>query len=232
MSDSDCPSGSVCDTGSGLCVTGCDSDSQCNSTQWCNNPPGGTGTCTPKLPNGTMLPSMPTSVATCNAMVGTRVCLSGVCDTKDNTCGYANGDGPCSSNAQCRNDTCDPTTMTCMQPSMSASSSSGSMGNCITDSDCPSNDYCKGGNAGTGGNSGAGGGNCTPKLGIGQSCTRPTECQSGDCTANVCSDTTGSGNGVICAASPRGDSSGGAAGLFGLVLAAAGLARRRSSSRK
>ena len=222
--DSDCAGhtgGNICNTTTGLCVSGCDSDSQCLTTQWCNNPQGGTGQCVPKLPNGQMLPSSPSDVATCSAMVGARVCVSGVCDTKDNTCGYANGDGPCSDNGQCRDNTCDSMTMTCMMSSSSSSSSSsGSTGNCVTDADCTSGDFCQNDN-------------CVPKLGIGQACTRPTQCQSADCTGNVCSDTIGSGNGVICSASPgRSSSSGGTAGLFGLMLAAAGLARRRSSSRK
>jgi len=37
----------------------------------------------------------PTLNGTCTAAAGILVCVSAVCDTKDNECGYANGDGPC-----------------------------------------------------------------------------------------------------------------------------------------
>ncbi len=214
--DSDCQghTGDICDTTSGLCVTGCDSDAQCGATQWCNNPPGAAGTCVPKLSNGTPLPGTPSDVSTCTTAVGMRVCVSGVCDTKDNACGYANGDGPCGGNAQCRDNTCDPSTMTCM-PSTSSSSSSGSAGMCVTDSDCPSSEFCQGGN-------------CVPLLPIGKACTRSSQCQSDDCDQNVCSTVIGSGNGVICAARGTADTSGGSgpAGLLGLMFVATGLARR------
>ena len=32
---------------------------------------------------------------TCTPAAGALTCVSKVCDTKDNECGYANGDGPC-----------------------------------------------------------------------------------------------------------------------------------------
>ena len=59
----------------------------------------------------------PTLNGTCTAAAGTLVCTSGVCDTKDNECGYANGDGPCNagngatlcqSTACSVNGTCEP----------------------------------------------------------------------------------------------------------------------------
>ena len=40
-----------------------------------------------------MAPTRPLN-GICTASAGTLVCQSGVCDTKDNDCGYANGDGP------------------------------------------------------------------------------------------------------------------------------------------
>ena len=59
-----------------------------------------THTCTPKLANGSRCRPIaahtnPTLDGTCTPAAGALVCSSGVCDTKDNDCGYANGDGPC-----------------------------------------------------------------------------------------------------------------------------------------
>ena len=50
--------------------------------------------CTPKLANGTPVPNDPphtgpTLNGTCTAAAGALVCASGVCDTDDNECGYA-----------------------------------------------------------------------------------------------------------------------------------------------
>jgi hypothetical protein len=202
--DSDCPTGKVCNTTSGLCVAGCFQDSECASGQWCNSPAAGTaGTCVPKLANGTPLPATPSSVATCTSAVGARVCVSGVCD-KDNACGLANGDGPCTDPNVCRTDMCDSAKMVCGAPG------------CAGDSDCPAADYC------------AATGTCTPKGPLGATCAGNNQCQSADCVGSVCSAIVGSGNGLTCAARPGNDTTrdeGGA--MFGLMLAAAGLARRR-----
>jgi MYXO-CTERM domain-containing protein len=46
--------------------------------------------CQPKVPN-----SQPVPGGTCTGILGGRACVSGVCDTNDNLCGYRNGDGPC-----------------------------------------------------------------------------------------------------------------------------------------
>ncbi|MEO6418572.1 MAG: hypothetical protein ABIP39_04155, partial [Polyangiaceae bacterium] len=94
-----CRSG-VCDVGSGKCIPpgGCAADSECNpATQFCNTQ---TFTCTPKLGDGTPVPTIgghdPPLTGVCSNAVGTAVCLATVCDTADSRCGYANGDGPCS----------------------------------------------------------------------------------------------------------------------------------------
>jgi hypothetical protein len=77
----------------------------------------------PKLSNGTIVPTdpphmNPTLDGMCTVAAGTLVCTSGVCDPKDNECGYANGDGPCTvatGSTVCRsgdcstNGTCEPT---------------------------------------------------------------------------------------------------------------------------
>ncbi len=96
--------GTVCRSGScssnGLCqpANGCNVDADCSGGKWCNE---SAHACTDKLPNGTGIPTdgphtSPTLNGTCTAAAGALVCVSGVCDTKDNKCGYANGDGPCS----------------------------------------------------------------------------------------------------------------------------------------
>jgi uncharacterized repeat protein (TIGR01451 family) len=199
--------GNVCDTTTGLCVTGCFVDTDCSTGNWCNAVTPAVGMCVPKLANGTMLPSTPSTVSVCTAAVGTRVCLSGVCDPKDNTCGLAAGDGPCQNAGQCRNDTCNPTTMTCSAPG------------CTSDSDCSAADFCN--------SSGA----CTPKLPLGGACTGNDQCQGAYCQGGVCSAIIGSGNGLLCAARESGDSGSGGAGILGLMLAAAAGLSRRSRRR-
>jgi MYXO-CTERM domain-containing protein len=196
--------GNLCNTSTGLCVTGCLTDADCAPADWCNAVAPMPGMCVSKLDNGTPLPSMPTSVATCSAAVGMRVCKSGVCDTKDNTCGYANGDGPCASDGQCRNDSCFPTSMTCVT-------------HCQQDSDCPSTDYCEPET-----------GSCMPKQPDGKPCSGNNQCQLGDCAESVCGGPAiGSGNGLLCAAPASQDPRGTGLAVWGLLLATAGLARRR-----
>ncbi|HEX3853662.1 MAG TPA: hypothetical protein VHW01_22005 [Polyangiaceae bacterium] len=207
--DADCQghTGNICDTGSGLCVTGCHADSDCDASHWCTGTTDTLGSCVPKLENGTPLPSTPATVMTCSPDVGMRVCVSAVCDPKDNACGLAPGDGSCTDSEQCRNDTCDQTTMTCTTTTASG---------CMSDADCPSADFCPSD------------GTCTPKLPMGTTCAGPNQCQSGNCTDAVCSTIVGLGGG--CAMRPTGGSNGsGAAGMFALLLAAVSIARRRRS---
>jgi MYXO-CTERM domain-containing protein len=207
--DADCQghTGNICDTSSGLCVVGCHVDADCDTSNWCTGTADSLGTCLPKLDNGKPLPATPDTVATCSPEVGLRVCKSGVCDPKDNACGLAPGDGSCNDSEQCRNDNCDQTTMTCA-----------TAGGCKSDAECPSGDFC------------ASDGTCSPKLPTGTACSGSNQCQSADCTANVCSTIVGLGGG--CATRPSSGSNGpGAAGMFALLLAFAGLARRRQRAR-
>lgn len=206
--DADCQgsSGNICDVTSGLCTLGCHTDSDCSASEWCNGEPNTLGVCAPKLANGTPLPSTPSTVTTCSPDVGTRVCASGACDTKDNSCGVAPGDGSCSNDEQCRNDSCDPTTQLCGA-------------GCTTDSDCPSGDFC--GSAAT----------CTPKLPTGATCAGSNQCQSSDCDNAICNTVIGSGAGLLCAVRSVGGTGGDrGVAIFGLLLAAAGVARRRRRS--
>src|SRR6185312_9782289 len=94
--------GTVCR--SGMCSTngncepmgGCNVDADCSAGNWCNET---AHMCTPKLSNGTPVPTDgphtgPTLDGTCTPAAAMLVCASGVCDTTDNKCGYADGDGP------------------------------------------------------------------------------------------------------------------------------------------
>jgi len=133
--------GTVCRSGfctlSGVCEPngGCFTDSDCGAGNWCNET---SHTCTPQLDNGTAIPTdsghmNPMITGTCTTQVGTIVCKSGVCDTTDNKCGYANGDGPCDMTngmTVCRSQNC--TTGGVCEPA----------GGCIKDSDCPMGNWC------------------------------------------------------------------------------------------
>jgi hypothetical protein len=133
--------GTVCRSGkcstNGTCepAGGCNVDADCTGGMWCNE---SAHTCTPQIANGGAVPTdgahtNPTLNGTCTTQVGTLVCQSGVCDTRDNDCGYANGDGPCTianGGTVCRsgncstNGTCEPT------------------GGCNVDADCTTGHWC------------------------------------------------------------------------------------------
>ncbi|APR80972.1 Hypothetical protein A7982_06319 [Minicystis rosea] len=228
------PSGPICDTTTGACGTACHVDADCDAASWCNAPANGSGTCVPKLDNGTHLPANPSEVATCTDAVGTRVCKSGVCDTSTNECGYENGNGPCSdasvcqsgacdtkdqkcgfadgngpcmSDAVCRSSHCDTATQLCGKPTNPG---------CTVDTDCKSTEFCRADGA------------CTTKHDDGETCSGANQCQSGACVDKICDSIVASGNGLLCAAQPSSDGgSGRAATLIGLMLATAGLVRRR-----
>ena len=103
-------------TGTGM---GCSLDNDCASGSWCNET---AKTCASQLPNSAPIPidgshTNPTLNGKCSAQAGALVCESGVCDTNNNECGYAVGDGPCTaltSTAVCQsgacsvNNTCEP----------------------------------------------------------------------------------------------------------------------------
>jgi hypothetical protein len=128
---------------------GCAQDSNCPAGQWCNE---SASDCTPTLANGTAMPTdvahaNPTLNGTCTAAAGALVCTSAVCDTRDNDCGYANGDGPCTATngvIDCRSGACS-TNGTC-EPA----------GGCNVDADCTSGRWCNETSH-----------TCTPKIGNG-----------------------------------------------------------------
>jgi hypothetical protein len=87
-----CRSG-VCGASSHVCLGAsgdCAVDADCSSGDWCN-----TGTCVPKLTNGTTVPTVtghtPPLTGTCTVAVGAAVCASGVCDTSNSECGLVDG---------------------------------------------------------------------------------------------------------------------------------------------
>ena len=134
--------GTVCRSGacsvSGVCepVGGCEVDADCPASDWCDI---STATCTPKLANGTLIPTDPGHTnpmlnGTCTPAAGALVCTSAVCDTKDNECGYANGDGTCTSGTAgtvCRSGACSVSGV--CEPS----------GGCASDADCTGGDWCE-----------------------------------------------------------------------------------------
>ena len=132
-----CRSG-TCGAGSLKCVPtgGCDLDSDCTGGKWCDV---AAMTCNAKLSNGSNLPAdaghtNPTLNGTCSAQAGALVCSSGVCDTKDNKCGIASGDGACTTAngpTVCRSGVCSVTGV-CE-----------AMGNCLADGDCAANQWCE-----------------------------------------------------------------------------------------
>jgi hypothetical protein len=114
------------------CSGGCFVDTDCAGTQFCSSP-----TCTNKLANGTAIPTVvghnPALTGTCTAAAGAAVCASGVCDTADNECGFAVGDGPCTPvNALtvCRSGAC------------SVSNKCEPAGGCLVDGDCGGAQFC------------------------------------------------------------------------------------------
>jgi hypothetical protein len=131
-----CRSG-VCSPNGGVCIpfNGCAVDADCAAGNWCNTQ---TFACTPKLANGTVIPTVtghtPPLAGACTAGAGAAVCIAGVCDTKDNDCGYANGDGPCTvatGGTVCRSATCSPNGGVCIP-----------FGGCAVDADCAAGNWC------------------------------------------------------------------------------------------
>lgn len=96
--------GAVCNTITGRCVQ-CTVDGDCGAAQWCN-----ANACVAKIANGGAIPG------TCAAL-GARACLSGVCETADDLCGFDNAPKStslCSGDAsKCRSGKCDPTDGLC-----------------------------------------------------------------------------------------------------------------------
>jgi hypothetical protein len=115
-------------------VSGCDADDQCSTTQYCDTQ---SATCVSKLANGAPIPNVtghtPPLTGICTAGSGAAVCTAGLCDTADNDCGLANGDGPCNGAdgaAVCRSGAC------------SVAGTCEPAGGCNADGDCTGGDWC------------------------------------------------------------------------------------------
>ena len=160
----------VCRTGAcsvnGKCepAGGCNVDGDCTGGNWCKE---ATHVCTPKLANGTAVPTdaphtNPTLNGTCTAPAATLVCSSLVCDTVDNACGFSNGKGPCNAGnagVVCRSGACDPDTkcgfavgdgpctvangpVVCRSGACSVNGTCEPAGGCNTDGDCTGGAWC------------------------------------------------------------------------------------------
>jgi hypothetical protein len=138
-----CRSGTCSTNGTCEPTGGCNTDADCATGQWCKE---GAHTCTAQLANGVSIPTDPTHTnpvlnGMCSATAGTLVCQSSVCDTKDNECGYANGDGPCTvgdggnRGSVCRSGIC-----------ASTGANMGLCEACSTNGDCPTGEVCSASN--------------------------------------------------------------------------------------
>ncbi|MCA9529261.1 MAG: hypothetical protein KC543_03905, partial [Myxococcales bacterium] len=93
--------GAICNVATGACGDTCASDSDCAAGQWCEDVAGGSQTCQPKVTNGQAIPG-----GACDATLGARACVSGVCDTASNECGIGLGHSGCTADAQCLSGVC------------------------------------------------------------------------------------------------------------------------------
>jgi hypothetical protein len=212
-------------------------DTDCGATEWCNT---ATLTCSAKLTNGTVIPTVtghsPALTGVCSTAVATAVCASGVCDPNDNACGLANGDGSCASNEVCRSGACDSKDQTCgylagdgpcttndvcRAASCDVQTALCGTAMCTKDADCPAGDYC------------AVGGVCTPKLPVGKACAGDNACKSDFCDRGVCTGFIASGNGFSCTVEGAASRSGEGVGCLSwlLVLALCMVRKRNQRSR-
>lgn len=120
-----------CRAADAKCVS-CLADSDCGGgTPWCDV---GVGTCRARLANGSALPvdtahTSPVLDGVCSGPAAVLTCSSGVCDTRDNQCGYANaGASVCtvaSAGTVCRSGACSASASVCVPA-----------GGCAADTDC------------------------------------------------------------------------------------------------
>jgi uncharacterized repeat protein (TIGR01451 family) len=101
-------------------VFGCVLDTDCPSGDWCS-----LNACTPRLPNGSMLPTVAPINGTCTPSNAARVCLSGACDATHDVCGIELGDGTCATTNQCIAGVC-----------VTSGPNSGKCETCATDTNC------------------------------------------------------------------------------------------------
>lgn len=116
--------------GSQTIVDACSVDTDCSGGKWCNI---STNTCTAPVSNGGSVPTdaahtTPVLNGVCSTAAGALTCASGVCDTRDNKCGFDNlGSSSCTSGTAgtvCRSGLC------------SAAGKCIATGSCADDADC------------------------------------------------------------------------------------------------
>gem|GEM_PF-1666088 len=213
--------GTICNSSSGACGTGCSVDANCSATQYCDNPGGSgfNGSCTPKLANNTVYPAGQPFGGMCNATTATRVCQSGVCDEPDDKCGLPNG-GTCANAAVCRSAVCGvgglcglPNNEACMNNNVCRSDTCSSDGLCGLPNSvaCVNASQCRSSVCGEGNKCGRPNGetcdaNTVCRTGVcfadgkcgvpsGQTCANAAACRSQDCKDTVCQNTPDAGAG-------------------------------------
>ncbi len=130
-----CRSGACSSDGTCRPAGGCNADADCTGGKWCNV---SEHECTDKLANGDVVPTDashtdPTLDGKCTTQAATLTCVSGVCDTTDHRCGYADGTGPC---------TAGNGGLVCRSGSCSATGVCKPVTACNVDSDCDASHYC------------------------------------------------------------------------------------------
>ncbi|MBK8173650.1 MAG: fibronectin type III domain-containing protein [Sandaracinaceae bacterium] len=223
--------GGTCQS-SGACADACLTDSNCSDVQWCNTD-AGPAVCAADLANGVGIPNVPSHAdpvldGTCTPEAATLVCQSGVCDTADDACGYANDSGPCTS---------DNAALVCRSGACSSTGTCRPATGCNADPDCAVTEYCDtdAHSCESKANTGIaipGGGSCSAGessrclsgvCGTDNICGHPNAqgpCSlsdaagpSGSCRSNVCDPTAAGGTGLCrqCTASDSTNCSGGGA---------------------
>jgi hypothetical protein len=212
----------------------CTTDSQCTATQFCNT---ATSACVAKLGNGTDIPTIaghtPALTGVCNAAVGTAVCTSGVCDTGDNKCGFANGSGTCTAGTAgtvCRSGSCGGDGVCGRQGGETCNGTNECrVGACTTGVCSPTDGGAPDGGAPDGGAVDAGG---QPPSDAGTTPPKADAAVPGSdagVSADASTDEDGilEGGGISCAQSPRSAGGGDLAALCFGALGLASLRRRR-----
>jgi len=188
-------------------TAGCTADSDCGTGTFCNTQ---SQACVPQLDNGVPVPTIPGHTpdldGTCTPEVGTIVCASGGCDVGDNLCGFDIGHA-CTANPQCRSNECNPTTHACV-PACALDSDCADGNFCNTDLQMCVPQIGNGAAIPTiPGHTPPLDGTCTPEVGevvcasgvcdtaddlcgfyIGHACTANSQCRSNECdpTTNLC----------------------------------------------
>ncbi|HEX2678225.1 MAG TPA: MYXO-CTERM sorting domain-containing protein, partial [Polyangiales bacterium] len=246
-----CRSGQ-CDAESGKCgvAPGCSEDADCEDSQYCDV---GSGACKPKLDDGVDVPEVEGNeqapTGTCTEQSGKSICKSGVCDERDNRCGFANDGGSCDeTNAEtvCRSGSCggdgkcgfndaegsctDSNAQTVCRSGMCANGVCGPAPGCQKDSECSSSQYCDLDKH-----------ECAKKKPDGKVCKSDNQCKSDSCSTvdKVCNTCIGDSCGKVklsgggCSVSSTDDSSP-SQSLLLIALSAIALAlrvRRRQRAR-